>query len=163
MGLDMFLNRVIPIYTHDYQISIEPKSDCYPKIDFTKVISITEKVAYWRKAHAIYDWFYRENNFSDAPCLINQDQIKNLVYVCKEVRDSLLDSPMITKNVDGEDMLVYQNTDVARELLPADEEWIFSQYDEWYMDHLQYTIDCLEPLIGEDSYGWYDYEFSASY
>ena len=164
MGLDMYLNRYPKYFGNDYQkskavsyflswIKYEIDNGCrcsfeewtglnYKSLpDTTELIKAIEKfpintaieeVAYWRKANAIHKWFV--------------DSVQDGIDDCREHRP-------ITKN-DLETLKdlcerVLNNHDLAPELLPAMSGFFFGKcdYDEYYFDIIEETIDICNKLI----------------
>lgn len=144
MGLDMYLNRRIYIganYEHNNvkgTISLTSGKDNTPiKIDLSKVTEIVEQVGYWRKANQIHKWFV--DNVQDG-----EDDCKEY-YVSKEDLEKLL----------ADCKAVISNKELATEKLPTQSGFFFgsTDYDEYYMQEIEETIDIIEPLINEDASG----------
>lgn len=107
-------------------------------IRLNRVFTITENVAYWRKANAIHKWFVDNCGDGDDNCKeygVSVEDIETLVGLCK----SILNTP--------ED----KREEVARETLPTQSGFFFggTEYGEYYYEDLENTIDMLEPIIKE--------------
>ena len=97
-------------------------------IQFNRVVSVDERLAYWRKAYQIHKWFVnnvQEGLDDNARHYVTLEQLKELVELCKQVA---------------------QNPSLADELLPTDDD---EQYNEWYFMDIHDTIAMLEPVIEE--------------
>ena len=104
--------------------------------------SIEVRVAYWRKANAVHGWFVKNCQDGLDNCqtsYVSRDQLTELVDICKKV---LADNSL------------------ASELLPVQEGFFFgsNEYDEWYMDNVQYTADAIGKLLTLPE----DWEFNYS-
>ena len=141
MGLDMYLRREKWIgakYQYsgrkiDGSINIAINDKNIP-IDFNKLNSIVEEVAYWRKANAIHKWFVNHVQNGNDDCgnyTVSLDDLKELLEVCKKVQ---------------------KGNAKARELLPTQDGFFFgsTDYDEWYYKDIDYTVETLEEVIKEE-------------
>lgn len=148
MGLDMYLEKRIFIganYGHSKikgKIEITKGEDNTPiKIDLSKVAYIIERVAYWRKANAIHQWFVDNVQEGEDDCkeyYVDKEKIKELVDLCKEVVErAKVENGIITNGKEIED------------LLPTQEGFFFglANYDQWYLEDVKNTIEQLEPLL----------------
>lgn len=139
MGLDMYLTRKKYIgakYEHNHVIgNVDIKIGEYSvPIDFNKITYIDEGVAYWRKANAIHNWFVNNVQEGEDDCKeysVSADQLEELLDICKQVKE---------------------NHDLAEELLPTIEGFFFgdTEYDEYYFNDIQYTIDTLTQILKEE-------------
>ena len=171
MGLDMYLSRKKYIganYEHRgvkgvVDITIGGKK---MPIDFNKITYIEEDVAYWRKANQIHN--YIVDNFADGiddcrSVYLDLENLEELLNVCKKVRKSIefVDGKLIqsyTFNEKGEkvknyiDGKVVKDTSVCEELLPTKEGCFFgnTEYNEWYVEQIDYTIKALKDIIKEE-------------
>ncbi|MEA2037102.1 MAG: hypothetical protein U9O94_06310 [Nanoarchaeota archaeon] len=91
-----------------------------------------KEVAYWRKANQIHKWFKNncgyENDDTDKLVKVSREQLKQLRSIC---------------------ILVNADHSKAEELLPTEEGFFFgsTDYDEYYYDDLENTIEQLTALI----------------
>lgn len=142
MGLDMYLY----LRKHDYKSQHRfdnPTSNLYPEElkDFEKEISernfasiftnVDYQVGYWRKANAIHNWFVEQcadgvDNCQDI--LVPIEKAEELKALCEEV---------------------LKDHNKAKELLPTCDGFFFgtTEYDDWYFEDLEYTIDILGKVI----------------
>jgi len=152
MGLDMYLNKRIYIganYEHRNvkgAIEITEGDDNKPiKINLSKVSEITERAAYWRKANQIHRWFVEkiQNGVDDCgDYYVSKEQLKELVDTCEAV---------------------LADKDKASELLPSQPGFFFggTEYDEYFFQDLENTIEQIKPLLEDTGRG--DYEYTSSW
>jgi hypothetical protein len=59
---------------------------------------------------------------------------------------------------------VLENKKLAKELLPTAEGFFFggTEYDDWYFETLQDTVDMIEPLL-TDEYADWDFHYQSSW
>jgi hypothetical protein len=110
-------------------------------------LTIKQTVLYWRKANAIHKWFVdnvQDGNDNCGEYSVYLDQLKDLLELCKKVKD---------------------NPNEAPQLLPTTDGFFFgsTEYDEMYMDDIKYTIKRLEEIIKtreNEQDGWFTYSSS---
>lgn len=95
------------------------------------------RVAYWRKANAIHDWFVQNCQDGVDECQeawVSREQLQELIDICKEV---------------------LADPSKASQLLPTRSGFFFggTDYDDWYKQDLQYTIERLEKILSDPSFG----------
>ena len=140
MGLDMYLTKNTYIganYEHNKvsgTIQIEKDGKEIP-IQFNRVSEIIEQVGYWRKANHIHNWFVEKCQDGVDECqktYIDIEQLTDLLQVCK---------------------IVIADNSLANELLPTSSGLFFggTEYDEYYFNAIQYTIELIESLLKEDN------------
>lgn len=152
MGLDMYLNNKKYIganYEHNH---ITGNIDLYgdgKKIDINlnKVTYITERVAQWRKANAIHNWFVTN--------------VQEGVDDCKEYYVSLEQLETLLNDVDQ----VLENHDLAESILPTKSGFFFgnTEYDEYYFDNLKYTKEILSEIIQNKNLYQDEFYYSSSW
>lgn len=148
MGLDMYLNKRTYVgaeYRHrNIKGSIEITKDDKPvQIKFDRISYITERVGYWRKANQIHNWFVKNVQGGKDDCghyEVSKEQLQKLFEDCKKVKE---------------------NQTVAADVLPTKPGFFFgsTEYDDYYMDDIDATIEMIGPLIEEIS----DYDISIEY
>lgn len=171
MGLDMYLTRKKYIganYEHRnvkgvVDISVGEKK---VPIDFNKISYIEESAAYWRKANAIHNWFVKNAQDGVDDCReywVSIEKLQELLDLCKEVKEKAILKDGKIKNgevyKDGtwepimEDGRYIENAEEIAELLPTTSGCFFgsTEYDEWYMRDIEYTIKTLEELLEDES------------
>ena len=149
MGLDMYLDKRTYVKQWDHieetkQYKVEVTRGGEPtNIDPKKVKYIIEEAGYWRKANAIHKWFVDNcqdgvDDCRDAYVEFNQLQI--LLDLCR---------------------IVIIDKSKAEQLLPSASGFFFgnTEYDEWYYNDIQNTIEILEKAL-EDKDGEYYYSSS---
>jgi hypothetical protein len=149
MGLDMYLDKRTYVKQWDHieetkQYKVEVTRGGEPtNIDPKKVKYIIEEAGYWRKANAIHKWFVDNcqdgvDDCRDAYVEFNQLQI--LLDLCR---------------------IVIIDKSKAEQLLPSTSGFFFgnTEYDEWYYNDIQNTIEILEKAL-EDKDGEYYYSSS---
>ena len=188
MGLDMYLTRkkyVGANYEHrnvSGVIKIKIGDKKLP-IDFKKVSTIDERVAYWRKANQIHKWFVDNVQNGKDDChsyYVAQEDLHKLLDLCKKVKEkAIIKSGKIEngqKLVEGkwvpimEEGYYIENADEIAEMLPTTNGCFFgsTSYDQWYMQDINYTIKTLEEILKEESelneQGIYsDFEYQSSW
>lgn len=140
-----------------------------------KVNYIIEEAGYWRKANAIHQWFVDNVQDGNDDCKdyeVYSDKMEELVETCKKVikasklvKGKILMSTTYTQGKETknfEDGLVIKDPKVAKELLPCQEGFFFggTDYDEYYLNDLKYTIEVLEKALKDTSA---DYEYHSSW
>lgn len=146
MGLDMYLDqrRGVGIYDGTKKSCVESAKITIEKtfedgttdteeIEVPKMhsgITMRIPVAYWRKANMIHRWFLNAADADEDNCEpldITGKQIQELVQLC---RDVLADHSK------------------AKDLLPTCDGFFFgdTEYDEYYFEYLEETIDMLKDL-----------------
>jgi hypothetical protein len=148
MGLDMYLDKrtYVKHWDHNgddnYEVKVtkggEP-TNIKPK----KVKYIIEEAGYWRKQNQIHRWFVENVQKGVDNCgdyYVSKEDLETLLELCRKVKadNSLADS-----------------------LLPSASGFFFggTEYDEWYFDGIDNTIQILEEAL-EDGYGEYYYSSS---
>ena len=149
MGLDMYLDKRTYVKQWDHideakQYKVEVTRGGEPtNIDPKKVKYVIEEAGYWRKANAIHKWFVDN-------CQDGVDDCRD-AYVGFNDLQALLDLCRI----------VIIDKSKAEQLLPSTSGFFFgnTEYDEWYYNDIQNTIDILEKAL-EDKDGEYYYSSS---
>lgn len=181
MGLDMYLERckkvVFPYINTDLD-GLRESEDKNAKrlLEFLKPYirkrgsdvfqweSLSEEVAYWRKANQIHKWFVDniQNGEDDCGCYnVSKDQLEELLGICEEINEKAIMQKGRVVNgqtvKDGEWVNIYEdgyniiNPEICEELLPTCRGFFFggTAYDQWYMDDIQRTIEQLKKIIAE--------------
>jgi hypothetical protein len=149
MGLDMYLNKrtYVQNWEHNgddnYEVTVT-KGGKPTKINPKKVKYIIEEAGYWRKQNQIHRWFVDNVQNGVDNCgeyYVDIDDLKTLLELCEKVK---------------------ADHSLAEELLPSASGFFFggTEYDEWYFDGIDNTIDILKEAL-EDERG--DYYYSSSW
>lgn len=125
-------NRQLKFYLSEYKMR-------YFSDDETKSYghySVTQNVAYWRKANAIHSWFITNvgNGIDDCePFVVTKENLEELLDLCRKV---------------------IENPKKCAKLLPTEDGFFFgdTEYNEYYFNSVKYTIATLERLISETDF-----------
>lgn len=172
MGLDMYLYRKKHLGKAKIQVNIlENEYNWYKNTNTEYTLenctSITQEVGYWRKANAIHNWFVKYVQDDIDNCgeyYVPIERLKQLLEVCKEVKEKAI---IVEKKVveeiynpekkEIEDTIVKRkiitNGEEVAEILPTCEGFFFgsTDYDEWYLQDIDYTIELIENILKEDN------------
>lgn len=107
-------------------------SDQFPSV------YVEVKVAYWRKANQIHDWFVNKVQDGEDNCAeyyVERDDLQELIKLCDHV---------IAHPEDAEDYL------------PTSSGFFFgsTEYGEYYMNDIKYTSDTLKSLLANVPEDW---------
>ena len=138
MGLDMFLMKETYIGAgYEFNevkgtVDVTKQGEPIP-INLNRISTITEEVGYWRKANHIHNWFVQNVQGGRDECqraYVSKEDLEKLLSICKEVLADHSKAP---------------------ELLPTTSGFFFggTDYDEYYFQDVQDTIDIIEPLLKE--------------
>lgn len=146
-----------------------------PGIKQERVSEISERVAYWRKANAIHNWFVNNVQEGEDDCKeywVSREQLEKLLKIVRKV---LVNSKLVDGDVtngytykDGKQIpniekgKYVEDPTVAKELLPNSEGFFFGsqEYDQWYIEDLEYTEQTLKALLKESDSADYYYQSS---
>lgn len=140
MGLDMHLSKRTYVKNWDHHtpkerhdVIVRKGGETVQSIKPERVSSIQEDIGYWRKANHIHNWFVQNIQNENDNCgeyYVGIDDLINLLEVCKEVK---------------------KDPERADELLPTVSGFFFgdTDYDEYYMKDIDYTIEILEEVLSE--------------
>ena len=150
MGLDMYLkaqkyaseNLSPELYS---KVLDAVNVDVLPRKELPS-LEVNVGVAYWRKANAIHQWFV--DNCQDGtddcrPAYVSREQLEELLNLAKQVK---------------------ADPSLASELLPTSSGFFFgsTEYDEYYMQDIDNTIEQLEQVLTTTSNDWY-FEYQSSW
>jgi hypothetical protein len=148
MGLDMYLtaDRYVSKYMEEDASNALNNLDIHPTAN-ANVVGITYDIMYWRKANAIHKWFVDKCQNGVDECqrsYVSHEQIDQLVQLCKSV---------------------LENKKLAHNLLPAQEGFFFggTEYNEWYFENLQDTVNSLEHITKHYPVGYYRFMYQSSW
>ena len=103
-------------------------------IKMERVTHIEEEIAYWRKANHIHNWFVTHCQDGVDDCReaeVSKEQLLKLLKDCKDIKE---------------------NIKLGEEIMPTKSGFFFggTDYDEYYMQDIEFTIGVIENLILED-------------
>ena len=131
--------------TPEEQYNVEVTKGGEPvKIDPKRVTYVIEEVGYWRKQNQIHQWFVENVQNGEDNCAeycVSKGQLEDLLEICKKILN---------------------DNSLAEELLPTASGFFFggTEYDEWYFDGIENTIEILEGVLSDTSA---DYYYSSSW
>jgi hypothetical protein len=131
--------------TPEEQYNVEVTKGGEPvKIDPKRVTYVIEEVGYWRKQNQIHQWFVENVQNGVDNCgeyCVSKGQLEDLLEICKKILN---------------------DNSLAEELLPTASGFFFggTEYDEWYFDGIQNTIEILEGVLSDTTA---DYYYSSSW
>ena len=140
MGLDMHLSKKTYVQNWEHhtpeerhEVIVKKGGELVETIKAHRVKYIEEEVAYWRKANHIHKWFVDNIQGGEDNCnhyYVEIDDLINLLDLCKKVKE---------------------DPSKGDELLPTTEGFFFgsTDYDEYYMRDIEYTIEILEEVLSE--------------
>lgn len=144
MGLDMYFSakKYMSKYFDPADVErIEKVNDIFGVVGIEDedygAQEVTFRVAYWRKANAIHEWFVRNCQDGRDECQeawVSREQMQELIDICRQI---------------------IADPKKAEELLPTRSGFFFgsTEYDEWYMGQLQFTADRLEKVLNDPAFG----------
>lgn len=189
MGLDQYLRKKVYLRSWPEVQGERSKSEIVR--DALSTIGMGEErpthIVYdagqWRKANQIHNWFVQNIQKGNDDCgeyYVEIDQLKDLLSICEQIKSRIvLEETMITngmhpeKQADGTTKLVPNmikgmkiiNPEVCEELLPTQEGFFFgsTDYDQWYMDDIDRTIDILSKIVSKKDSINVSYYYSSSW
>ena len=153
MGLDMYLEKrnYVKQWEHkgndNVEVTVTKQGEPVSHIKPKRVTYVIEEVGYWRKANHIHNWFVENVQDGKDDCgdyWVNKEDLEKLLSLCKQI---------------------VEDPSKAKELLPTRSGFFFggTEYDEWYMNDVQRTIDILEEVLAEvDERGYFHGEIYYS-
>ena len=145
MGLDMYLDKrsYVRQWEHidaDKQYNVEVTRGGEPtNINPKKVKYIIEEAGYWRKQNQIHQWFVENVQDGVDNCgeyYVSDEKLRELLALCKAVQNQPA---------------------VAEALLPTASGFFFggTEYDEWYYDGIDNTIQILNEALADENGEYY--------
>lgn len=154
MGLDMYFSakRYMSKYFDKADIErVQKVNDVFGVIGLEDedygAEEVKFRVAYWRKANAIHDWFVQNVQNGVDECQevwVSREQMQQLIDICKQV---------------------IEHPKKADELLPTRSGFFFgpTNYDEWYMDQLRFTAERFEKILKDPAFEKADFYYQSSW
>ena len=108
---------------------------------------VTFRVAYWRKANAIHQWFVNNVQKGTDDCgeyYVTRDQLQQLMELCEQI---------------------VADKKKAEKLLPTQSGFFFgnTEYDEWYMEDIERTIVRFKKILSDPAFEKSDFYYQASW
>ena len=105
------------------------------------------RVAYWRKANAIHQWFVENCQEGTDDCSeywVSRELLQELVDICEQI--------MTDKSK-------------AEELLPTQSGFFFGDtaYDEWYFMGVEYTVHRFKKILSDTALQKVDFYYQSSW
>jgi len=158
---------------HRHEIIVKKGGEIRTDINPERITYVVEQVAYWRKFNALHNWFVQNCGKGEDDCkevYVPREALVELLEGLKQIKESLDKSTKVTREVEvgwanGEKIYdkieVFENTDIAEDLLPPTMGFFFGTYDidEWYYKDVCNTINIFEELV-KDEHGEYYYQAS---
>ena len=139
----------------------------WDKNDTCAYETIFTEIAYGRKANEIHNYFveYAQHGVDDCGTYdVSKKQLEDLLYKCKEVkRIAVLEKSKVVNGYtfqNGKEIPMYEdgeviaNEDEVAAILPTRSGFFFgsTDYDKYYMEDINYTIDVLERVLAETDF-----------
>jgi len=140
MGLDMYLEKRNYVKNWNYMSNNEKHNVVVTKngepvshIKPERITYVNEEVGYWCKANHIHNWFVENVQEGKDDCgdyWVNKEDLEKLLDLCKQI---------------------IEDPSKAEELLPTRSGFFFggTEYDEYYMNSIEHTINILEEVLSE--------------
>ena len=182
MGLDMYMSKktYVKQWSHNkpedqFNVDVKKGGEPFSNIKPERVSYVTEQVGYWRKFNALHNWFVENVQDGRDECqesYVDQEKLEELVVLLHEVKNIFENSPKKVVSVkngwsNGEDTFidveVISDSEKLDDLFPTSSGFFFggTEYDEYYIEQVNETIELIEGLLKEDENG--DYYYQASW
>lgn len=122
---------------------------------------ISDEIGYWRKANCIHNWFVNnvQNGVDDCGNYeVSKNNLEKLLSICTQVKEiaTLKDLP---------DRKVIENAYEVAAILPSCNGFFFgsTDYDEYYLQDIDYTIEVLEKVLKETDFDRYVVYYHSSW
>ena len=145
------------------------KDDC----DNLGSAEVSFEIGYWRKSNQIHNWFVentQDGEDRNGESDVSREQLIELKELCEKVVKIL--SEQTRKKVMIKDRFsdkefehdIYEDTEEIKALLPTREGFFFggTEYDEYYKDDLEQTIEILNKCLEKFGEDW-DFSYRASW
>ena len=160
MGLDMYLERHHKAVEGYLGEDLDRMKETNPRgyalvepyivergIDIYTWKSLAEEVGYWRKANAVHRWFVENVQNGEDDCgtyTVSKKQLEELLKICRGIQN---------------------HTEDPETLLPTQSGFFFGsvEYDEWYYEDINNTIDILEKVLAETDFDNYQITYHSSW
>jgi len=152
MGLDQYLKRNTYVKNWDHfqpeevwEVTAKQGGE---EVELENVMYIVEEVHYWRKCNAIHKYFVENVQDGVDDCgeyYVPHDVLRDLRDKCEDVVDLL--------EYDG--YTTEKKNEMLDSLLPPQSGFFFgsTEYDEWYHNDIQDTLEMLNKILNRDKIG----------
>ena len=119
--------------------------------------SISEEVAYWRKANAIHRWFVENVQDGEDDCRFHREvtaedldelygRCENILREAVIAKGKIVDGTKIPSFIDEKYVI---DASICEAELPCQEGFFFGSqdYNEYYMEDIKYTYETLKKLL----------------
>lgn len=108
---------------------------------------VTFRVAYWRKANAIHQWFVDNIQDGTDDCGeygVPRESLEELMALCEQI----IASPK-----------------KGKDLLPTANGFFFgsTEYDEYYLDDVRYTVERIKKILADTAFTRCDFYYQSSW
>jgi hypothetical protein len=159
MGLDMYMSKktYVKQWSHNkpedqFDVDVKKGGEPFTPIKKERISEVVEEVGYWRKFNALHNWFVNECGDGEDNCqeIYIGDKLPELLETLQKVKEVYDSNPP-----DKEEQL--------DDIFPTSSGFFFggTEYDEYYIQEVNETINLLTELLKEDENG--DYYYQASW
>ena len=154
MGLDMYISKKTYVRNWGFMkpeerhsVSVKRSGELIPHIKPERISYIEELVGEWRKANQIHAWFVQNVQDGEDDCREYRVDIEKLRELKEECKKAI------------------ENEYLAPEILPTASGFFFGsqEYDEYYFEDIQKTIDIIEDLETNDFRDCVDFYYQSSW
>lgn len=154
MGLDMYLSakKYMSQYFDEADVArIDKINDIFGVTGIEDgnygAQEVTFRVAYWRKANAIHEWFVKNVQDGVDECQeawVSREQLQELITICETVLADM---------------------SKAEQLLPTRSGFFFggTDYDEFYKGDIEYTVERLKKILDDPALQKMDFYYHSSW
>ena len=108
---------------------------------------VTFRVAYWRKANAIHQWFVDNVQDGVDECdetFVPREKLQELMELCEKI---------------------IADPKLGEELLPTQNGFFFgsTEYYEWYMQDIKHTAERLKKILSDSALSKFDFYYQSSW
>ena len=148
----MYLSRKTYVKNWDHHeaderhnVTVKKGGETLTHIKPERVSYVIEEIGCWRKANQIHKWFVDECQDGVDECqesYVEKSDLETLLGLCERIME---------------------DKSLAESLLPAQSGFFFggTEYDEWYFQGIQQTIDFIKPILEDE--GCFDYYYRSSW
>jgi hypothetical protein len=159
MGLDMYMSKktYVKQWSHNkpedqFDVDVKKGGEPFTPIKKERISEVVEEVGYWRKFNALHNWFVNECGDGEDNCqeIYIGEKLPELLETLHKVKEVYDSNPP-----DKEEQL--------DDIFPTSSGFFFggTEYDEYYIEQVNETINLLTELLKEDENG--DYYYQASW